>query len=73
VNGKERSEQEFGFWQYIYTLEYRILKKITDMNFSSVLSKISRSIWAQRSEREGGEEDFRRKWHNFRQGVIHAL
>ncbi len=73
MNGKERSEQEFGFWQYIYTLEYRIFKKFTYMNFSSVLSKISRSISAQRSEREGGEEDSRRKWHNFRQGVIHAL
>jgi hypothetical protein len=66
VNGKENSEQEFGFWQYVYTLECRIFKKIAYMNFSSILSKISRLILAQRSEKEGGEEDFRRKWHNSR-------
>ncbi len=66
MNGKENSEQEFGFWQYIYTLECRIFKKFTYMNFNSILSKISRLILAQRSEKEGGEEDFRRKWHNSR-------
>jgi hypothetical protein len=66
VNGKENSEQEFGFWKNIYTLGHRIFKKFTYMNFSSILSKISRSILAQRSEKQGGEEDFRRKWHNSR-------
>jgi hypothetical protein len=39
------------------------------MNFSSILSKISRSILAQRSEK-GGEEDFRREWHNSRPLVL---
>jgi len=66
MNGKENSEQEFEFWQYIYTLQYRIFKKFTYMNFSSILSKISRLVLAQRSEKKGGEEGFRRKWHNSR-------
>jgi hypothetical protein len=64
--GKRTVNKNLDFGNMFILFNIRIFKKFTYMNFSSILLKISRLILAQRSEKKGGEEGFRRKWHNSR-------